>query len=77
MGRVRKNPTQSLEKKEREQNERRAFKTEKAVRSICLRGERGKLCEFACRPDAPDRSVSCHCIAFQELLRHILVPPPE
>lgn len=45
-------------------------------RSICLRGERGKLCEFARRPDAPDRSVSCHCIAFQKLLRHILVPPP-
>lgn len=34
MGRVRKNPTQSLEKKEREQNERRAFKTEKAVREV-------------------------------------------
>lgn len=53
-------------------------KTRESERSICLRGERGKVCEFACHSDEPDRSVSCHCIAFQQLLHHILdIPPVE
>lgn len=69
---------QKEKKAKKMRHELKNRKKRKRGKSICLRGERGKVCEFVCHSDASDRSVSCHCIAFQQLLHHILdIPPVE